>query len=107
MTASDRTPEQWESFLEDHPDLVLMCLDNDMAIHEFEHDDYKDQISFLAYGSQGYDLAGSRRALEVAVTGPVKVVPRDQVRAERERLVGEHYATAEDWAADTIDGVCQ
>ena len=56
------TADAWEEILENHDvELIIHATDGS---HYFEWDDYTDDLSFMAYGSQGYDYDGSRAALE-------------------------------------------
>lgn len=96
----DRTADEWEAYLEAHPDEVLLFVGGDYEIHTFEHDPDEDRLTFVRGGRLGYNYEGSRSALEAFADDDAdahKLVPRDEETAERRRLVDGEYETVHEW----------
>ncbi|SIS21767.1 hypothetical protein [Natronorubrum thiooxidans] len=101
MKSTERTADEWEQYLEEHPDEVLMFVDADYEIHTFEHDQEDDELCFLRGGTYGYDYEGSRVALEAFAEDDSdihKLVSRDKEYTERKRLTDGEYDTPTEWA---------
>lgn len=95
-----RSADEWEQYLEEHPDEVLMFVDEDYEIHTFEHDQEGGELCFLRGGTYGYGYGGSRAALEAFAEDDSdvhKLVPRDEEYAERERLTNGEFGTPVEW----------
>ncbi|WP_440767472.1 hypothetical protein [Natronorubrum sp. DTA7] len=100
-SGTERTADEWEQYLEEHPDEVLMYIDEDYSIHTFEHEPEKDELCFLVGGTRGYDYDGSRTALESFADDDSdihKLVPRDKEHAERKALCDGEFETPSEWA---------
>ncbi|WP_226043321.1 hypothetical protein [Natrinema sp. DC36] len=98
---SERSADEWEQYLAEHTDEVLMFIDADYEIHTFEHDQEHDELCFLRGGSIGYDYDGSRAALEGFAEDDSdihKLVPRDEEYAERKQLTDGEFDTPQEWA---------
>lgn len=107
MTQNDtnRTADEWEQYLEDNSDEVLMFIDADSGIHTFEWELETDELMLRVGGSQGYDYAGSRASLEAFADEEAeshKLVPRDEEYPERKRLAGGEYETVDEWVASDL-----
>ena len=99
-TDNNRTADDWELYLQNNPDEVLMFIDSESAIHTFEWDSEVNELMFRAGGSHGYDYTGSRAALEAFSkqdANSYKLVPRTEEYSERKRLAGGEYETIQEW----------
>lgn len=97
---TERTADEWEAYLEDNQDEVLMLIGEDFEIHTFEHDRETDTLMFVRGGRHGYNYEGSRAALETVTeddSEAYKVVPRDEEMDERQKLVDGEYDSVEEW----------
>ena len=102
---TDRTADEWERYLEENSDEVLMFIDGDYEIHTFEHEPEKGELCLLKGGTYGYDYEGSRASLEAFAeddSDAHKLVPRDEEYAERKRLTDGEYDTPQEWAERTL-----
>lgn len=103
MSGTDRTADEWEAYLEENSDEVLLFVGEGYEIHTLHHDPYDDRLSFIRGGRHGYDYDGSRAALEAFADEDAdahKLVSRDEETAERRRLVEGEYETVEEWVQD-------
>ena len=97
---ADRSADEWEQYLEEHPDEVVLFVDSNYEIHTFEHEPEKGELTFLRGGTYGYDYDGSRAALEAFVDDDAeiyKLVSRDEEYAEREQLTDGEFDTPQEW----------
>lgn len=97
----ERSADEWEQYLEENSDEVLMFIDADYEIHTFEHDQEDDELCLLRGGTFGYDYEGSRASLEAFVDDSsdiFKLVPRNREYAERKALRDGKFETPSEWA---------
>lgn len=59
---AELSAEDWEEILREHP--VRLTVRDPKGTHAFEYDHDEEYVTFYAFGSAGYDEAGSRNALE-------------------------------------------
>lgn len=104
---TNRSADEWEQYLENNPDEVLMLVDSESAIHTFEWDTEVDELMFRVGGSRGYDYKGSRAELESFSkqdSEAHKLVPRGEEYPERKRLASGEYETVQEWVQDHESG---
>lgn len=94
--------DEWIEYLREHSSKMLMFVDGDGTIHEFEWDEDLGALSFLKHGTHGYDEDFSRDVLSTIVSDdvPTKVVDQEDVFEERSRLTDGHWDSAKEWAND-------